>query len=113
MSFITPLNIHTEYGVQNIPDIEVLEITQSSRKNRKYAITVRFQDITKTIHYGDPRYQQFEDRTPNSLFSTLNHHDNIRRKSYLARSSKIHNKNKELTCNDPFSGNRYSIITLW
>ena len=112
MDFINTLKIHRHYGVVDLP-VEFIDIQSSSRKNQKYMITVKHQGVTKTIHYGDKRYQQYEDRTPDDEYFILNHHDLKRRNSYLARASRIRNKNGDLTCNDPFSANRYSIITLW
>jgi hypothetical protein len=111
-NFITPLDIHKEYGVEEIPGIEVIKIEQSNNKDKKYAITVRYQGVTKTIHYGNSNYEQYQDRTPIKAFSHADHYDEQRRRSYLARSSKITNSTG-LAANDPFSANRYSIITLW
>ena len=111
-SFIIPLDIHKEYGVEEIPGIEVINIEQSNNKDKKYAITVRYQGVTKTIHYGNSNYEQYQDRTPVKAFSHADHYDEQRRRSYLARSSKITNSTG-LAANDPFSANRYSIITLW
>ena len=110
--FIIPLDIHKQYGVIDIPGIKIKYIQVSSHNDKKYSITVEFNNITKTIHYGNSNYQQYEDRTPLKHFSYLDHHDETRRKSYLARSSKITNFTG-YACNDPFSPNRYAIITLW
>lgn len=111
-NFILPLEIHKSYGVIDIPGIRVVEIKESSRAGKKYAITITYNGITKTIHYGNSHYQQYEDRTPIKAFIHMDHHDNGRRKSYLARSSKI-TDSTGLAANNPFSANRYSIITLW
>ena len=110
--FIIPLEIHKQYGVIDIPGIEVLNIEKSQRSGKKYAITIRYNGTTKTIHYGNSDYQQYEDRTPIKAFSSMNHHDEKRRRAYLARSSKITDYTG-LAANNPFSPNRYSIITLW
>lgn len=111
-SFIIPLDIHMNYGVIDIPGIEVISIEQSTRAKKKYAITIKYDGVTKTIHYGNSDYQQYEDRTPVKAFSGSDHHDNTRRNSYLARASKIQDSTG-LAANNPFSANRYSIITLW
>jgi hypothetical protein len=111
-SFIQPLPIHKEYGVIDIPGIQVVNIKASTHKDKKYAITVRYNGVTETLHYGNSDYQQYEDRTPLREFAYLDHHDDGRRRSYLARASKIR-KGDHLACNDPFSANRYAIITLW
>ena len=110
--FIVPLDIHKQYGVIDIPDIQVIQIEPSNHKDKKYAITVKYQGQIRTIHYGNSNYQQFADRTPIKAFSFADHNDWQRRRSYLARSSKITNS-QGLAANDPFSANRYSIITLW
>lgn len=111
-SFIEPLAIHREYGVIDIPGIVVINIQESTHKGKKYAITVQYQGRTSTIHYGNPDYEQYEDRTPLRAFSNQDHHDEKRRRSYLARSSAITDY-QGLACNNPFSANRYAIITLW
>jgi len=110
--FILPLDIHKKYGVVDIPGIEVIDIKPSTRRDKKYAITIRYNGITQTIHYGNSNYQHYEDRTPIKAWSSSNHHDMNRRYAYLARSSKISNSSG-LAANDPFSPNRYAIITLW
>jgi hypothetical protein len=111
-NFIKPLAIHKQYGIIDINGINVIKIEQSTRANKKYAITIEYGGVTKIIHYGNSNYEQYEDRTPVKAFSNLDHHDERRRNAYLARSSKITNSNG-LAANDPFSPNRYSIITLW
>lgn len=110
--FIIPLPIHKQYGVVDIPGIEVIDIKPSSQGDKKYAITVKYNGVTKTVHYGNNNYQHFEDRTPVKAYSYMDHHDEGRRRSYLARSSKITNKSG-YAANDTFSANRYAIITLW
>lgn len=110
--FIKPLDIHKEYGVIDIPGIEVVNIEKSTHADKKYAITVKYQGITKTVHYGNSDYQQYHDRTPIKAFTNADHNDEKRRRSYLARASKIMNS-MGLAANDPFSANRYAIITLW
>jgi len=111
-TYIIPLDIHREYGIIDIPEIDVINIEKSTRSGKKYAITVKYQGIVKTIHYGNSEYQQYHDRTPIKAFSYADHNDERRRRSYLARASKITNVNG-LAANDPFSANRYAIITLW
>ena len=113
MSIIKPQSIHTQYGIKPLEGIKLIKLEKSSRKHSKYAITIQYKDQTRKVHYGDKRYQQFHDRTSLHLYDDLNHQDSKRRHNYLARSSKILNSSGDLTCNDPFSPNRYSIITLW
>lgn len=111
-AFIQPLPIHKEYGVIHISGIEVLNL-QIGSSDKKYRITIRYNGIVRDISYGDKNYQQFEDRTPLGIYTENNHYDDVRRKAYLARSSRITNSYGDFTVNDPFSPNRYSIITLW
>lgn len=110
--FIQPLDIHKSYGVIDIPGIEILNIKKSNKSDKKYEITVRYNGIIKTIHYGNSNYQQYKDRTPIGAYTEYDHNDEQRRRSYLARASKI-TDSFGLAANNPFSPNRYSIITLW
>ena len=52
-----------------------LRFYKSERKNKKYAVVVN----DKVIHFGDTRYQQYQDKTPLKLYSYLNHYDEKRR----------------------------------
>ena len=65
------------------------------------------------IHFGDTRYEQFEDRTPLKLYSHLNHFDKKRRMNYLQRAKGIKDKNGNLTYLDKNSPNYYSVKYLW
>lgn len=53
----------------------------SSRKNKKYQITVG----NKTIHFGDSRYQQYRDQTPMRAFAHMDHNDMERKRRYYLR----------------------------
>lgn len=106
-----PLQIHKKYGVLDIDGIEILKIEPGSAF--KYKILVKYQGQTKWVLFGDPNYQQYRDRTPLAYWKDLNHGDSVRRNSYLARASKIVDSSGNLTCNNPFSANRWSIILLW
>ena len=113
MNFIDPQSIHCYYGVKKIDGVNFIKLEKSNRKYSKYAITVQYKNVVKTVHYGDKRYEQFFDNTPLHCYAGLNHCDSKRRANYLTRASKIRNKSGLLCCNDPFSPNRYSMITLW
>ena len=82
---------------------------KSKVKNKKYA--VKYKD--KIINFGDSRFEQFSDSTGLGLYTKLNHNDEKRRASYIARASKIKNKEGKLTKNDPTSGNFYAMRYLW
>lgn len=112
-SFIKPLSIHKEFGVKDIDGVRVLNIKRSNKAKSKYTIIIYYKGKTRAINFGHIDYQQYRDRSPLKLFKYLNHLDENRRLDYLARASKIINKKGLLTCNDPFSPNRYAIIVLW
>ena len=61
-----------------------LRFYKSERKNKKYAVVVN----DKVIHFGDTRYQQYQDKTPLKLYSYLNHYDEKRRLNYKKRHGK-------------------------
>ena len=82
---------------------------KSRAKGKKYAVTYN----NKTINFGDSNMQQYKDSTGLGLFSSKNHLDPVRRKSYLARAKGIKNKKGELTWKDKASANYYSVRYLW
>ena len=71
----------------------------STRKNNKYMVKL---PTGKKVHFGSPKY-------PDYLF----HKDEDRREKYLARATKIKNKQGELTHNKPESANYWSTKLLW
>ena len=71
----------------------------SSRKNNKYMATL---PGGKKIHFGSPNYPDY-----------LIHKDKERRDRYLARATKIKNKQGELTYTNPESSNYWSVNLLW
>ena len=86
-----------------------MNFSKSKAKNKKYAVIYN----GKTINFGDSRMAQYKDSTGLGLFSSKNHLDPIRRKSYLARAKGIKNKKGELTWKDKASANYYSVRYLW
>jgi len=80
---------------------------KSTRKDKKLMTTVN----GKTIHFGNPNYQQFKDKT--EIWSKLDHNDTQRRKNYLARAKGIKNKAGKLTYKDPLSPNYHAVNILW
>ena len=58
-------------------------------KNKKY---VAILPDGKRVNFGDKRYQQYEDRTPLKLYSSLDHHDKERRNRYYERHNKDYQK---------------------
>ena len=71
----------------------------STRKNNKYMATL---PSGKKVHFGSPNYPDY-----------LIHKDKERRDKYLARATKIKNKQGELTYTNPESSNYWSINLLW
>ncbi len=74
----------------------------STAKGKKMSVYVMKDGKKKLIHFGDSNMEDY--RT---------HKDKERRKSYLARSAKIRDKNGNLTANDKNSANYYSRRYLW
>ena len=71
----------------------------STRKNNKYVATL---SSGKKIHFGSPNYPDY-----------LIHQDKDRRDRYLARATKIKNKQGELTYTNPESSNYWTVHLLW
>jgi len=85
------------------------EFKKSTRKNKKYMVKVG----DKWIHFGDTRYQQFNDKVPLKLYSNLNHYDVDRLDNYRRRAMRIINKDGELTYRNINSPNYWSLRYLW
>ena len=66
----------------------------------------------KTIHFGAAGYEHYNDKT-GLLPKSLNHGDEKRRESYLARSTHIKLKNGKLAKDDITSANYHAIHILW
>ena len=81
---------------------------ESTRKNKKYM--VKYND--KWVHFGDTRYDQFEDKEL-GLYKYQNHYDKKRRESYRKRAKGIKDKNGNLTYLDKNSPNYYALKFLW
>ena len=86
-----------------------MQFKKSTRKGKKYMVVVD----GKTIHFGDSSMHQFKDSTGLGLYTHLNHNDEKRRASYLARAKGIKNRQGELTWKDKNSANYYSVKYLW
>ncbi len=74
----------------------------STAKGKKMSVYVMKDGKKKLIHFGDSNMEDYRQ-----------HKDKERRKSYLARSAKIRDKNGNLTANDKNSANYYSRRYLW
>jgi len=75
---------------------------KSSAKGKKMSVYVMKDGKKKLIHFGDSNMQDF-----------TQHGDKERRKSYLARSAGIKDKNGNLTKDDKNSKNFWSRKILW
>lgn len=80
---------------------------KSTRKDKKLMTVVN----GKKIHFGNPDYQHYRDRT--GIWKSLDHNDKERRKSYLSRAKGIKDKNGDLTWKNPESPNYHAIRILW
>lgn len=66
----------------------------------------------KKVYFGDTNYDHYKDKT-GLLPKSSNHLDEKRRTSYLARASKIKDKNGNLTAKDEKSPNYHALRILW
>jgi len=74
----------------------------STAKGKKMSVYVMKDGKKKLIHFGDSNMQDFRQ-----------HKSQARRKSYLARSAGITDKNGNRTANDKNSKNYWSRKVLW
>lgn len=79
----------------------------STNKNKKLKVIVG----SKTIHFGDARYEHFFDKSQ-LLPKSQNHGDEKRRKAYLDRATKIKDSTG-LAMNNPKSANYHAVRILW
>ena len=87
-----------------------MRFAKSTSKGKKYMV---IGPNGKTIHFGSLSNEQYRDTTGLGLYKHLNHNDEKRRASYLARAKGIKNKKGELTWKDKNSSNYYSVRFLW
>ena len=68
-------------------NVELNKPFKSKAKNKKYSVYVKSNNKKgyKIIHFGDSRYEQYEDTTGLGHFSHKNHFDKERRKRYYDR----------------------------
>ena len=85
--------------IKNAKNLGAESLDYSSRKNNKYMVKL---PGGKKVHFGSPKYPDY----------TI-HKDKDRRDKYLARATKIKNKQGELTHNNPESSNFWSTKLLW
>lgn len=84
---------------------------KSTIKGKKLMVVVNKNGKKKTIHFGDSSMQHFKDKT--GIWSSKNHGDKERQKSYLARAKGIKKKDGSLAYKDPLSANYHAVRVLW
>ena len=99
-----------EYPVKKYNLYSIMQFAKSTLKGKKYMLVA---PNGKTIHFGSLSNEHYKDSTGLGLYTHLNHNDEKRRKSYLARAKGIKNKNGNLTYKNKNSSNYYSIRYLW
>lgn len=80
---------------------------KSERKDKK--LKVRYNN--KTIHFGNPFYEHFHDRT--GIWSNKDHNDPKRRESYRKRHKAIRLKDGSLAYKDKNQPSYWSMNYLW
>ena len=80
---------------------------KSTRKDKKLMTIVN----NKKIHFGNPNYQHYKDRT--GIWKNLDHKNKDRRNNYLYRASGIRDGKGNLTKDNPESPNYHAIKILW
>ena len=77
-----------------IPIEQGFYIMKSRRPYKKYDIFTKY-DRTKynyLLSFGDKRYEQFRDSTPEHLYRSQDHRDPTRQASFFARHGRTTNK---------------------
>ena len=87
-----------------------MNFKKSTRPGKKYMVVT---PNGKTIHFGSLSNEHYKDTTGLGLYTHLNHNDEKRRASYLARAKGIRNKAGELTWKNKNSANYFSVKYLW
>ena len=80
---------------------------KSTRKDKKLMTKVK----GKTIHFGNPKYQHFKDRT--GIWKDKDHNDKKRRENYLTRTKGILDGDGNPTYKNPESPNFHARKILW
>jgi hypothetical protein len=86
------------------------EFKKSNQKFKKYAAKT---PSGRWVHFGDTRYQHYNDITGLGLYSHLNHLDPKRRIAYRKRHGAIKLKTGKLAVLDPEQSAYYSWRFLW
>ena len=81
------------------PSLRGSKLYKSDKTNHRLMVILKDGEI---IYFGDPHNIAYVD-----------HHDDDRRRSYLARSAGIRDKNGTTTANNPHRANYWSRNILW
>jgi hypothetical protein len=92
---------------------EFNKIKKSSRSGKKYMVTVKDGDSKKTVHFGDSNMEQYKDSTGLGLYSSKDHGDETRRKSFRSRFQGITQKDGSKAINDKTSPAYWAYRYLW
>lgn len=77
-------------------------VTPAHDAKHKYRVTFTQNNTQHTVKFGSTAYQDY-----------LDHHDQDRRRRYLARATNITDKSGKKTANNPLSPNYWSTKVLW
>lgn len=91
------VNFSIEYRGKTFPGYN--KPIDSDRSGKKKMVLAKKGDKVKLLHFGDSNYRH--------------NYSEKAKKSYLARAGGIRNKSGELTKNDVFSKNHWSMKVLW
>ena len=91
----------------------LVDMQVSTRKNKKYAATIRRGTATRTVHFGHSSYPQYRDSTTLGKYKAKNHMDPKRRRAYFLRHSGVPTKAKALKKTKKYSARYFSHRYLW
>ena len=84
------LPLNKKMITKKFPSFDILHMEKSRCKANKYsAMITDSDDKVHFVHFGNPKYEHFYDRTPLKAFSHLNHKDRDRRILFHKDSSML------------------------
>ena len=96
-----------------IKNEKILYIKPSTRRYKKYDAFIKTKGgNVRKIGFGDNRYEQFRDSTKMKKYSSKNHGDSVRRRSYFKRHSGRDKKSEALKIEFKKSGGKYNAKIL-
>jgi hypothetical protein len=82
--------------------LEFVSLKSSDRAGKKYAVTFNKAGTSHTVHFGHPDYKDYLDTG-----------DDDKRRNYLARATKIRDREGKLTSNNTLHANFWAVRVLW